>query len=134
VPEAEAALRTALKSDPQFPEAAYNLGVLLAQDRLPEAMPYIRQAHKLQPLNPKYAFTLAFYLRQQGDTRGAIEVLNRQVQQKRTTPDIYFLLGESGQPEAAQKVYQQALADEGLPKGAKYNFKTKLQALSTTKN
>lgn len=138
VPEAEAALRTALKSDPQFPEAAYNLGVLLAQDRLPEAMPYLRQAHNLQTLNPKYAFTLAFYLRHQGDVRGAIEVLNRQVQQKRTTPDIYFLLGElyekTDQPEAAQKVYRQALADEGLPKGVKNNFKTKLQALSTTKN
>jgi tetratricopeptide (TPR) repeat protein len=138
VPEAEAALRTALKSDPQFPEAAYNLGVLLAQNRLPEAMPYIRQAHNLQPLNPKYAFTLAFYLRHQGDVRGAIEVLNRQVQQKRTTPDIYFLLGElyekSGQPEAAKKVYQQALADEGLPKDVKSHFETKLRALSSKKN
>jgi Tfp pilus assembly protein PilF len=138
VPEAEAALRAALQSDPQFPEAAYNLGVLLAKDRLPEAMPYIRQAQNLQPLNPKYAFTLAFYLRQQGDVRGAIEVLNRQVQQKKTTPDIYFLLGElyekTDQPEAAKKVYQQALADEGLPKGVKYNFKTRLQALSITKN
>ena len=112
--------------------------MLLAQDRLPEAMPYIRQAHNLQPLNPKYAFTLAFYLRHQGDIREAIEVLNKQVQQKRTTPDIYFLLGElyekTGQPEAAQKVYQQALGDEGLLKTVRPNFATKLRALTTMKN
>lgn len=138
LPEAEAALRTALKSDPQFPEVAYNLGVLLAQDRPSEALPLIQRALALQPLNPKYAFSLAFYLRRQGDARGAVEVLNRQVQQKRTTPDIYFLLGElyekMDQPAAAKKVYQQALADEGLPKNVRPNFATKLRALISMKN
>jgi tetratricopeptide (TPR) repeat protein len=138
LPEAEAALRIAVKSDPQFPEAAYNLGVLLSKDRLPEALQWIRKAHELRPQVPKYAFSLAFYLRQQGNAQGAIEVLNRQVQQKATSADIYFLLGElyekMAKPEAAKGVYQQALADTGLPKGVKYHFETKLRALTTQKN
>jgi tetratricopeptide (TPR) repeat protein len=138
LPEAEAALRTAVKSDPQFPEAAYNLGVLLTKDRLPEALRYIRKAHELRPQVPKYAFSLSFYLRQQGDLSGAIAVLDRQVQQKAASADIYFLLGElyekMAQPEAAKGVYQKALADKGLPKGVKYHFETKLRALTTAKN
>ncbi len=75
--EAEAAFRTALKSDPQFPEAAYNLGVLLSEDRLPEALQWLRRAHEIQPNNPKYSYSLGFYLSQQGEVREAIEVLNR---------------------------------------------------------
>ncbi|MEJ2070531.1 MAG: tetratricopeptide repeat protein [Syntrophobacterales bacterium] len=138
LPEAEAALRTALKSDPQFPEAAYNLGVLLAKDRLSEALPWIRQAHELRPQVPKYAFSLAFYLKQQGDNQGAIEVLNQQVKRKETSPDIYFLLGQlyenENKPETAKKVYQKALADKGLPKGVKPHFETKLRALTSKKN
>ena len=138
MPEAEAAFRTALKNDPQFPEAAYNLGVLLAQDRLPEALQWLRQAHELQPQNPKYAFTLAFYLRQKGDVREAIEVLSRQVQRQETNPDIYFLLGQlyeqEDKPEAAKEIYQKALSDEGLPKGVKPQFETKLRALTSKKN
>ena len=136
--EAEAALRAALKSDPQFPEAAYNLGVLLAKDHPSEALPWIRQAHELRPQVPKYAFSLAFYLRQQGDVKGAIKVLKRQVQRKGASADIYFLLGDlyekMAKPEAAKRLYQKALADKGLPEKAKYHFKTKLQALTTKKN
>jgi hypothetical protein len=63
----------------------------LAKDRLPEALQWIRKDHELRPQVPKYAFSLAFYLRRQGDVRGGIEVLKRQVQQKGTISDIYFL-------------------------------------------
>jgi Tfp pilus assembly protein PilF len=81
---------------------------------------------------------MAFYLRLQGDVQEATEILNRQVQQKTTAPDIYFLLGElyekSGRQEAAKKVYQQALTDEGLPKTVRPDFAAKLRALTTTKN
>jgi tetratricopeptide (TPR) repeat protein len=136
--EAEAALRTAVKNDPQFPEAAYNLGVLLAKDRLSEALQWIRQAHELRPQVPKYAFSLAFYLRQQGNNQGAIEVLKRQVQRKGTSANIYFLLGEiyekMAQLEAAERVYQKALADKGLPRSVKHHFETKLRAFKTAKN
>ncbi len=131
--EAEAALRTALKSNPQFPEAAYNLGVLLAKDRLAEALPVLRQAWQLRPFDPKYAFTLSYYLNQQGDQTGALTVLNQQVQQKAANSEVYFLLGEihekSGQPEKAQQVYEQALSDPKLSPAAKLRFGARLQAL-----
>jgi tetratricopeptide (TPR) repeat protein len=134
LPEAEAALRTALKYDPQFPEAAYNLGVLLSRDRLPEALHWFRKAHELRPRVPKYSFSLAFYLRQQGNEKEAIEVLNQQVQQKATSADIYFLLGElyekTDRPEAAMEVYQKALADKGLPNGIRHHFETRILALT----
>ena len=132
--EAEAALRTALKSNPQFPEAAYNLGVLLAKDRLPEAVVVLRQARQLRPQDPKYAFTLAYFLSQQGDRTGALSVLNQQVQQQAANPEVYFLLGEiheqSGRPEQARQIYEQALSDPKLPPAAKPRFGAKLQALS----
>ncbi len=138
LPEAEAALRTALKSEPQFPEASYNLGVLLVKDRLPEALHWLRQAHELRPQEQKYTFSLAFYLRQRGDIQGAIAVLNRQVQQKGTSTDIYLLLGElyekMARPDAAKGVYQKALADKGLPNDVKHRFETKLHLLATVKN
>jgi Tfp pilus assembly protein PilF len=131
--EAEAALRTALKSNPQFPEAAYNLGVLLAQDRLPEALPLLRQARQLRPQDPKYAFTLAYFLNQKGDRAGALTVLSQQVQQQAANPDVYLLLGElhkqSGKPEKARQVYEQALSDPRLPPAAKPQFGAKLQTL-----
>ncbi|MDD2904262.1 MAG: tetratricopeptide repeat protein [Syntrophales bacterium] len=137
LPEAEAALRTALKANSQLPEAAYNLGVLLAQDRLLEALPWCQKAHAWQPENPRYAFTLAFYLRQQGNIPQAMTVLAKQVRQHAANADIYFLLGElyekTGRPEAAKGVYRQALADKGLPESVKHRFEIKLRALTTAK-
>jgi tetratricopeptide (TPR) repeat protein len=131
--EAAAALRTALNSNPRFPEAAYNLGVLLAKDRPAEALPLLRQAGQWRPQNPKYAFTLAYYLNQEGDRTGALTVLNQQVQQKTASHEVYVLLREiyekSGQPEQAQQVYEQALADPKLVPAAKTRFGAKLQAL-----
>lgn len=134
-PEAAAAWRTALKSEPQFPEAAYNLGVLLAQERQPEALPWLRQAHELRPEEQRYTFSLAYYLRQQGEVRGAIAVLSRQVQREGAGAEIYLLLGElyeqTARPEAARRVYQQALADKELPHGVKPRFEARLRALSS---
>ena len=73
-----------------------------------------------------------------GDTQEALRVLKGQVQQKATSANIYFLLGEIyeklSRPGAAKAVYQKALADKGLSQKAKYHFQTKLQALTTKKN
>ncbi|RJR33395.1 MAG: ammonia-forming cytochrome c nitrite reductase subunit c552, partial [Deltaproteobacteria bacterium] len=138
LPEAEAAFRTALKTAPRFPEAAYNLGVLLAPDRLPEALQWCRKAHDWQPQNARYAFTLAYYLKQQGNFPQAISVLEGQVRQKAANADIYLLLGDlyeqAAKPEAAKRVYRQALADAGVPPGVRPRFQTKLQALAPRKD
>ena len=93
----------------------------MSTDRLPEAIDWCRKALKLQPQVPKYAYTLAFYLRQIGDLKGAMAILDRQVQQQTASAEIYSLLGElyekAGKPDAAVKVYQQALADRALTGG-----------------
>ncbi len=72
---AEQHLRRALKADPQMDQAAYNLCLVLARDRLGEAIPFCHQASGLRPENPKYAYTLAFYLYKQGRIDEAVGVL-----------------------------------------------------------
>ena len=80
--EAEQAFRAALKSDPHSAQAAYNLGVLIASSRLEEAIGFCRMAFENNPREPKYGYTLAFYLRQKGDTNGAAATLKKVIEQK----------------------------------------------------
>jgi tetratricopeptide (TPR) repeat protein len=87
IDEAERALRAALKADPQMAPAACNLGVMLAQKNLDEALVWCRKAHEIQPANAKYAQTLAFYLRQKGDLKGAAEVYRKTLAQPSLSPD-----------------------------------------------
>ena len=69
--------------------------MLLSEDRLPEAIHWCRKALELQPDIPKYAYTLAFYLRKKGDFSGAMAILDRQVQQQSADANSYSLLGDS---------------------------------------
>ncbi len=133
--EAESALRKALATDPQSAAAAYNLGVLLASDRLEEAIHWCRKAWQLRPNEPKYAYTLAFYLRRGGDIQEAIVVLRRAAEQSVAYADVYALLGqiyeEHGRPEKAIAVYRQAEANEKLTKPQRRAFAARLRALSS---
>jgi tetratricopeptide (TPR) repeat protein len=72
---AERHLRAALQARPDMAEAAYNLGVLLAPDRPGEALGFLRQAAGLDPLEPRYAYTLAFFTASGGDHPGAAQIL-----------------------------------------------------------
>ncbi len=72
---AESRLRAALQADPAMAEAAYNLGVLLATNRPTEALGFLRQAAAGDPQQPKYAYTLAFFMASGGDRDGAEEIL-----------------------------------------------------------
>ncbi len=73
--QAENYLKKALKADPQMAQAAYNLCVITAKDRINEAVTWCRQASELRPQEPRYAFTLAFYLNQKGDRDEAVRTL-----------------------------------------------------------
>ena len=90
--EAEACLRTALKADPQFAQAAYNLAVLVAGRDLKEAIALCHKAADLQPEEPKYAYSLALYLRQSGDVRRAVEVLEQLIRRHPEHQDAIELL------------------------------------------
>jgi tetratricopeptide (TPR) repeat protein len=72
---AEDYLKKALKADPQMAQAAFNLCIITSKDRISEAVTWCRQAADLRPQEPRYAFTLAFYLNQKGDRDGAVRTL-----------------------------------------------------------
>lgn len=130
--EAETALRTALETDPQMTEAAYNLAVLLSKDRIAEAIYWCTKAFELSP-NAKYGYTLAFYLREDGDPDSAVKVLEPVIELGPAYGDAYLLLGDiyekQGKVEEARTVYRQALVGEALSRRDRYRLEMKLQAL-----
>lgn len=73
-------LHRALKIDPQMDQAAYNLCQVVAKKNLGEAIGYCRIACELCPENPKYTYSLAYYLNMNGEKREAkmlLEVLRQ---------------------------------------------------------
>ncbi|HVP10639.1 MAG TPA: tetratricopeptide repeat protein [Phycisphaerae bacterium] len=132
--EAEEALRAAFKVDSQSATAAYNLAVLVAQDRPEEAIEWCRKAARLRPQEPKYAYTLAFYLRQRGDADGAIVALRAVVDVDVPCLDAYLLLGqvyeEQGRRTEAIEVYRRAAENDKLPETVRARFTARAEAMS----
>ena len=133
--EAREKLRTALKSNPQMAAAAYNLGVMLAKDSLDEALTWCEKAHQLRPDDPKYAHTLAFYLRQKGNNDQAIGLLRQVIQQEPLYWDAYGLLGEIYEDQRefskAAAVYGTALNMEELPPPLRSQLEAKVRAIES---
>ena len=128
--DAEKHLRGALKADPSMAEAAYNLAVVIARDRRDEAVALCRTAARLRPDEPKYAYTLGFYLHQSGKAEEAGRVLQQLIARHPGNADAYALLGSilegSGRLREAHALYRLALADNALPENDKLPFKAKL--------
>jgi Flp pilus assembly protein TadD len=116
--EAEAEFRAAAKADPQNPQAAYNLCVLLSGDRPDKALSWCRKAAVLRPEDPRYAYTYAYYLDRTGDTAGAIPFLRGVVDRNRPYGSAYALLGaiyeRQGKADEARKVYRKAADNAGI--------------------
>jgi tetratricopeptide (TPR) repeat protein len=91
---AEKYLKVALKADPQMAQAAYNLCVITAKDRLNEAVTWCRKATELRPQEPRYAYTLAFYLHQMGERDEAIRTLKTLIEKYPGYKDAEMLLEE----------------------------------------
>jgi tetratricopeptide (TPR) repeat protein len=130
---AEIHLRAALKADPQMAQAAYNLCVVLSKDRPDEAVGFCRQAAELRRDVPRYAYTLAFFQQQSGDSAGAIAALNDLIARYPAYADAYLLLGgiheQEGDKAKAGLVYSNGLAAEGVPEIHKLRMKARLDAL-----
>jgi tetratricopeptide (TPR) repeat protein len=90
--QAEMYLREAIRADPQMAQAAYNLCVIASTDRIGEAVDWCRKASELRPQEPKYAFTLAFYLNQKGDRDEAIRTLKAIIEKYPGYKDAEMLL------------------------------------------
>ena len=75
--EAKQALQVAVQSDPGMAAAAYNLCVLEAETSPAGALAWCRKATESQPGEPRYAFSLAFYQHQAGQTDQAIVGLRK---------------------------------------------------------
>jgi len=89
---AEKYLKAALKADPRMAQAAYNLCVITSKDRINEAVTWCRKAAELRPQEPRYAYTLAFYLNQKGDRDEAVRVLKGLVEAYPQYKDAEMLL------------------------------------------
>jgi tetratricopeptide (TPR) repeat protein len=98
--QAEKYLRKAIKADPQMAQAAYNLCVIISRDRIDEAVTWCRKAADLRPQEPRYAFTLAFYLNQKGDRDEAIRTLKAIIEKYPGYKDAEMLLEEITRKEA----------------------------------
>jgi len=92
--EAEKYLKKAIKTDPQMAQAAYNLCIITSKDRINEAVTWCRKAAELRPQEPRIAYTLAFYLDQQGNRDEAIRTLQALLKKYPGYKDAEMLLGE----------------------------------------
>jgi len=129
--KAEKALRSALRSDPGLDKAAYNLGVILAGDNITEAITFCRKAYDLRRDEPKYAYTLAFYLDKTGDTKRAIPILDKMAEKLTAYSGIYLLLGDilerEGRSDDAVDVYRKAAANESMSPKDRAVFAAKIR-------
>jgi tetratricopeptide (TPR) repeat protein len=89
---AEKYLKKAFTADPQMSQAAYNLCIITAKDRIDEAVTWCKKASDLRPQDPNYAYTLAFYLNQNGDREGAVRTLNSLLERYPQYKDAEMLL------------------------------------------
>ena len=99
---AEDYLKKALKADPQMAQAAFNLCIITSKDRISEAITWCRQAAELRPQEPRYAFTLAFYLNQKGDSDEAIRTLKALVEKYPQYKDAEMLLRDISKNQPKQ--------------------------------
>jgi tetratricopeptide (TPR) repeat protein len=122
------------EADSRMAAAAYDLGLLQAKKDLQEAIAHFRKAYELQPDNPKYGYTLAFYLNEKGDAAGAARILQEVVNRQTDFGEAYLLLGEiytkQGRGEMAAAVYLRALRSRSLSEADRARIGAKLKELA----
>jgi tetratricopeptide (TPR) repeat protein len=134
--EAERELKEAFRLDPKMAQAAYNLCILTAKERPKEALSWCRKAAELHPQEPKFAYTLAFYQKEQGDLQGAAATLKDLLTQQPGFIDGYLLLAEilvhQGERSQAETLLRQVLQQENLSPQDRSRMATRLQDLTTS--
>jgi Tfp pilus assembly protein PilF len=137
VKEAEKELREAFRLDPKMAPAAYNLCILTIKDRPAEALSWCRKAAELNPQEPKYAYTLAFYQKEQKDLLGAEATLKGLLARRPGFVDGYLLLAEiyvqQGALPQAETLFRQVLQRGDLPPRDRAQLDTALRNLTTSR-
>jgi len=125
-------LRAALKNDPQMAAAAFNLGVLVSSRNLDDAIRWCQQAYDLRSDEPKYACTLAFFLRQKGNSVRSIELLREVIRRTPSCFDAYMLLGaiyeEHRDFKKAASAYRDVLQRDSLSSVQRQQAEMKLRS------
>ncbi len=116
--EAEVSLRRALEANPNMAQAAFNLAILVAPRDLAEAVELSGKAAEVMPENPRYAYTLAYFQAQSGDSEGAAETLEALVARYPGYGDAVVSLGEIYEKRGGMMemmvLYERALASDEL--------------------
>jgi tetratricopeptide (TPR) repeat protein len=100
---AEDHLKKAFTTDPQMAQAAYNLCIITARDRIDEAVTWCRKAADLRPQDANYAYTLAFYLNQKGNKTEAVKILDSILEMYPRHKEAETLLKEVSRQEQTGK-------------------------------
>ena len=108
-------------------DAAYNLAVLYDGRDADSSLFWARRARDLEEGDPKYAYTYAFYLTQNGESASAVEVLEKALEEDAVSFDIYYLLASlyrnSGDTAAFRKLRERAAGDVRLRAGEREIFR-----------
>jgi len=115
----------------------FNLGVLISGEDFGKAARLCLNAFEISP-NPKYAYTLAFYMKMLGYPDHAAEMLRSIVMNWPLYADAYFLLGDiyedQGNLEAAKSLYHKAIENDEISYSNRYQFRLRLDSLFKRKN
>jgi tetratricopeptide (TPR) repeat protein len=136
--DAESAFRSVMEVDSASHIAAYNLCVLLAVDRIDEAIEWCQRAVELSPMEPAYAYTLAFYLRESGDTAAAAARLDVLASAHPWYADAYILLADihaaRGDQESAESILEAALFAGTLSEEDRGRVEEQLEAVRSSRS
>jgi Flp pilus assembly protein TadD len=131
--EAEAAFRNALKFDPANAAAYYNLGVMFAAEKPNNSLEWCRKAHIIEPDDPKYAYTYAYYLNRSGKPDLAVAILKKMIAKQVAHPETYALLADifikQNKATEARNVYRKALENKNLSEQAHIGFMEQMSKL-----
>jgi cytochrome c-type biogenesis protein CcmH/NrfG len=98
---------------------------------------WCRKATALNPQEPKYAYTLAFYQKEQKDLKGAAATLKDLLAQRTAFVDGHILLAEiyvqQGERPQAEMLLRQLLQKESLSPRDRTRIVAALQSLITSR-
>ena len=110
------------------------MGILVSKEHPAEAISWCQKAATLRPDEPKYAYTLAFFQKEQGKTNDAIQTLEKLIQQAPPHAEAYALLAqiyeEQNKVADAVSVCRRAVGNEKLGEQQRARFEARLRALA----